>query len=287
MIHPGDFMQPNATPALFLTSAASHPEPHKGAALAAQTTDQLVAAQQAIRLSPLAKSLVDVPAWRAFMRLHVFAVWDFMSLLKRLQRELTSVDLPWMPKVGGTAARFVNEIVLAEESDADGSGGYCSHFELYGRAMRQAGADVTPIKSTLAALQRGETIDEALAGADVPLAVRAFVRHTVAVATKGSLVEVAGNFLYGREAVLPHIFVDLLDGLTISDPCLTTLAYYLRRHIEVDGDEHGPMAQALLLSLCGDDEALWREAHRSAARSLALRADLWQAIFETVGTPGF
>jgi len=276
-------MQPShASTATLSTPACPSQSQDVATKLSAETTRKLAAAQQAIRLSPLARSLVDLPSWRTFMRLHVFAVWDFMSLLKRLQRELTSVDLPWMPKLGGDAARFINEIVLSEESDPDGKGGHCSHFELYCRGMREAGADLSPIQSTLAALQNGTTVDEALAQAHVPPAVQAFVRHTLSVASSGSIVQVAATFLYGREAVLPHIFADLLESLADRDPCLSTLAYYFKRHIEVDGDEHGPMAEALLTSLCGDNEALWREAYASAAQSLALRANLWQGIFAAV-----
>jgi len=97
-------------------------------------------------IAPLRESLLNHPVYdrigtleqlHVFMRYHVFAVWDFMSLLKALQWSLGTWNLPWLPSAKTSAVRSVNEIVLGEESDEDEQGAYASHFELYLRAMRQ------------------------------------------------------------------------------------------------------------------------------------------------------
>jgi hypothetical protein len=71
----------------------------------------------AIVAHPVFRRLTSVTALRIFMEHHVYAVWDFMSLLKALQRAVTCIELPWVPCGDPAARRFINEIVLDEESD--------------------------------------------------------------------------------------------------------------------------------------------------------------------------
>ena len=112
-------------------------------------------------------ALVDRPdRLRRFMESHVFAVWDFQSLLKAMQQRLTCTGVPWTPTADPEARRLVNEIVLDEESDelpADGPLTSASHFEIYLAAMRQAGADTRPICRLIALLQDGVPLSSGLA----------------------------------------------------------------------------------------------------------------------------
>lgn len=90
---------------------------------------------------PLYISLQDLNDVQVFMELHAFAVWDFMSLLKLLQQNLTHIALPWMPSNNPKLTRFINEIVVAEESDLNEEGNPMSHFQMYRDAMVQTGAN--------------------------------------------------------------------------------------------------------------------------------------------------
>jgi len=105
---------------------------------------------------------------RRFMEFHVYAVWDFKSLLKAVQQRLTCTSVPWLPTADPEARRLINEIVLDEESDALPDGGYASHFEMYLEAMRAAGADTEPVERLLSLLSGGTPLSHALTAAGVP-----------------------------------------------------------------------------------------------------------------------
>lgn len=222
-------------------------------------------------------------ALQLFMEHHVFAVWDFMSLLKVLQQRLCCVTVPWLVPADPQACRFINEIVLAEESDDDGRGGFASHFELYYRSMKQCGANTAGIDGFLNDLRQGDSVETALASPTVPAAARHFVQQTFKVIDSDTLCAVSSAFTYGREDLLPDVFQRIVDRLNVeAGGKLEDFRYYLQRHIGLDGDEHGPMATRLLQSICRSDESLWKVAEETAVNCLIARKKLWDGIYEAV-----
>lgn len=224
--------------------------------------------------------LLDSPkAICIFMQHHVWAVWDFQSLLKSLQIKLTCTDIPWLPTPDTISRRLINEIVLGEESDEDGSGGYLSHFELYLKAMKEINADTKVIENFLVLLRHGVNFNDALQKSGAPDGVIPFVRETINLAKNGPLHSIVASFTLGREDLLPGLFLKILEKA--SDQyhfSYSTLRYYLNRHIELDGDSHGPLAIAMLDSACKGDKAKEEEALQTARKSLQVRLDLWAAI---------
>jgi hypothetical protein len=243
-------------------------------------------------LQSLRRRLIEHPLYgnlrgpaevRTFQEHHVFCVWDFMSLLKALQRRLTCVGVPWLPAADPVACRLVNEIVLGEESDEDGSGGHRSHFELYLAAMRDAGADTRRVEAFLADLRSGRTVAAALSAAAAPPATAAFVRFTLDIAENAELHRLAAAFGRGREDVIPSMFVQLLERLASADPArFGRFLFYLRRHVDLDGDSHGPAALRLIERVCGADPRLRRESLETACSCLEARLRVWDEIHAAV-----
>jgi len=224
---------------------------------------------------PVFAEIGDVPALRAFMEVHVFAVWDFMSLAKRLQRDLTCVQLPWMPPADAAAARLINDIVLAEESDVDADGNPASHLDLYLKAMRDVGASTDQFLLFLDSLRAGRSLDDAFEIAAVPVFVREFVSRTLATCLRGTTLDTMASFFYGRENVIPDMFQGLLSNWGLSAGQAPGFVYYLQRHIELDGDSHGPAASRMIeAELARRPEAL-HEARESARLALLSRRALW------------
>jgi len=235
--------------------------------------------RQALLSHPVYEHLTGLSAISQFMEAHVFAVWDFMSLVKSLQRQLTCTTLPWKP-VGSASTRFlINEIVVGEESDVDPEGGFISHYELYLRAMKQAGASTTAINLLNHQLSAGLTWEEALAHPDLPAGPAAFTRFTLSVATNAPVGVLAAVFTFGREDLIPGMFMAMISQLSAEDQeMLAVFKYYLERHIEVDGDHHSHLALAMTQELLGDNEEAWSAATEVVIKSLQSRKALWDGV---------
>ncbi|MBB6110625.1 DUF3050 domain-containing protein [Mucilaginibacter lappiensis] len=234
----------------------------------------------------LYKNINSLEELTIFMDHHVFAVWDFMSLLKSLQQKLTCTVTPWMPTGNSNTRYLINEIVTGEESDVDEAGNRTSHFELYLRAMQQAGSQAVAINNLFNELNFGKHIDEALIIADIPVAARNFVQHTFEVIDSPKNHVQAAVFTFGREDLIPDMFVSIVKELSQQLPGkVDILLYYLERHIEVDGDHHSQLAYQMTAELCGDDDTKWQEATEAVKEALQTRIALWDGILAAIKAP--
>ena len=239
---------------------------------------RLVPIRQRLLEHSIYSTVTSVAQLQAFMESHVFAVWDFMSLLKALQRKLTCVDLPWLPS-HHPAARFINAIVLEEESDEDGKGGHLSHFELYLNAMLAGGADTRRVQTFCDLLRRGDSLSEAMTRAEVGDAERDFMRTTFEFVTAGRPSEIAAVFAFGREDVIPDMFRQFVHALCQeSSAKFERFRFYLERHIDLDAEDHGPKALQMVAAICGDDPDEWAAAERAAITAIEARLRFWDAL---------
>ena len=239
-------------------------------------------------ISPLREKLVQhkmyakiktVEDFQRFMEQHIFAVWDFMSLLKSLQRGLTSVDVPWSPVGSPTTRRFINEIVLGEESDMDDKGKVASHFELYLEAMEQIGAKTTEIKKLIGFVEEGYSVASALTLVNIQEETKEFVRFTFSMIETEELHKIASIFTFGREDLIPDMFIEILREMKEKgQEDISKLLYYLERHIEIDGGDHGPISLKMIDELCKNDIKKWDEVLESAKLALHYRVRLWDGV---------
>lgn len=218
---------------------------------------------------------------RLFMSWHVFAVWDFMSLVKRLQRELTVVTTPWVPSPYPQSARLINEIVLGEESDDAPGGRHLSHYELYLEAMQEIGADTSTVDQFVSAVASGDGPEDALKRGGIHPAIQQFVTQTLETAQHGQLGEVLGNFFFGREDIIPRMFQSLLDRWHLTREQAPVFIFYLERHIELDSDEHGPAALKMLQAFTDSDDALM-QLEKAAKAAIKSRLMFWDALADEI-----
>lgn len=246
---------------------------------------ELAPLKEALTNHPLYNQIASIDDIRRFMEQHVFAVWDFMSLVKKLQLDLTCTQLPWTPPKHPSTARLINEIVCGEETDVNKDGVIMSHFEMYLQAMEEVGADCSSIKRFLSTI--ASTNDRQIpSDTDVlPDYVKAFLAFTFGTISSNKTHVIAAVFTFGREDLIPDMFIEMVKNLAPNEGQLDHLIYYLERHIEVDGDEHGPMALQMMNELCQNDPVKIREATQGAKQALALRIKLWDGILADLPSP--
>lgn len=231
---------------------------------------------------PVFTAIDDMECLRRFMEAHVFAVWDFMSLVKRLQRELTCVEVPWLPPKDQLAAQLINEIVLGEETDVGPAGEPISHLELYLAAMREVGARTAKFEAFHSALDGGADLDTAFDQATAAPFIRNFTSYTLRIAREAPTLEVMSSFFYGREDVIPHMFDNLLKSWSIDATKAPMFVYYLKRHIELDGDKHGPAAAAILRSAAAGDPERQYRVMVAACQSIDARIRFWDGLLASL-----
>ena len=232
---------------------------------------------------PIYKGLNSKEKLICFMENHVFAVWDFMSLIKALQRNLTCVDVPWTPNSNSFSGKLVNEIVLAEESDVDLNNNPKSHFELYLDSMKLMGANTSLIDHFIEELNESKSYYEAIEKVDLPIVVKEFMDYTFEVINTNKNHIIASVFTFGREDLIPDMFIEIVKKLSNEKNIKSDLfIYYLERHIELDADEHGPMALKMIQNLCGKDQQKWDEATNASEKALRMRIKLWDFILNKI-----
>ena len=245
---------------------------------------QLEPLRDQLKSHSLYSTLSNMDDVAVFMEKHVFAVWDFMSLLKSLQNHLTNVNVPWTPKGDGATARFINEIVMAEESDINELGVPMSHYEMYLDAMTQVGADTHQIRLFVNAIENRDSLETAAKRIDLEIPILEFIQFTMGVVNSNKPHCIASAFTFGREDVIPDMFLEIVSQSQTQDNDKTygKLLYYLNRHIELDGDEHGPISLKMVAELCGEDANKWEEVLETAKEALKFRLKLWDHITDTI-----
>ncbi|RYJ53510.1 DUF3050 domain-containing protein [Flavobacterium petrolei] len=232
----------------------------------------------------LYKKVRTIEDLQCFLENHVYAVWDFMSLLKALQSKLTCTTTPWFATQNPQTRYLINEIVLAEESDLTLDGNRSSHYEMYIEAMKACGANTAGIEDFLSEVDSLKNIFVAIKTSNLHPNIKAFLDFTFRVIEEGKSHEIAAAFTFGREDLIPSMFTEILKNFQANFPetDLSKLIYYFERHIQLDADEHGPMAMKMIIELCGTDAQKWSDVEEVSKLALEKRIGLWDAIEETI-----
>jgi hypothetical protein len=245
--------------------------------------DFIESLQVKLEAHPIYASVRTLDDLRVFMQHHVYSVWDFMSLIKYLQNEVAPARWPWTPRGDASVQRFINELVLEEETDLalPGQEGHTSHFMLYLAAMREIGADADiPAGFVQKVAEQG--IDAALGSGLAPAPSAAFTRSTFDFLASGKPHTVAAALALGREHVIPSMFRAFLSRMGVSEAEAPSFHYYLNRHVHLDEDFHAPLSLRLLAALCGDDAGKWREAEVAAEAAVNARILFWDGVLKAL-----
>ncbi len=236
-----------------------------------------------LAMHPVYAAVRDMDDLTIFMQHHIYSVWDFMSLVKYLQNQIAPAITPWLPLGDTQVQRFINDIVLEEESDEgipleDGTPTYTSHFNLYTLAMEEVKKGSSQLINEFIAKVISDSLESAMETTPIPAEAKTFMKTTFSFIESNKPHVVAAAFALGREHIIPEMFRALLDKMNISREQAEVFHYYLDRHIQLDGDHHGPMSLRMLELLCEGDEAKITEAEEAALHAIQARIHFWDAV---------
>jgi hypothetical protein len=236
---------------------------------------------------PVYAAVTDMKDLTVFMQHHIYSVWDFMSLVKYLQNQIAPARTPWLPFGDALVQRFINDIVLEEETDVgipleDGTPTYTSHFSLYAQAMEEVEAGSSRQIRTFVSKVASDSLEAAIHTVKIPVAAEAFMETTFSFLESNKPHVIAAAFALGREHIIPEMFRALLEKMRITREEAGVFHYYLDRHIALDGDHHGPMSMRMLELLCDGDETKIAEAEAAALRAIKARITFWDGVLSAI-----
>lgn len=251
--------------------------------MAKQITSELTATfKSELENHPIYEAVSSIEDLQCFMEHHVYSVWDFMSLIKYLQYQVAPTKFPWTPQGDADVRRFINELVLEEESDETNKpGDHSSHFELYQEAMHEIGADTSASNEFINTVN-SSGVDAALALPSVPLPSRNFTTTTFSFIHNNKPHEVAAALALGREHIIPCMFRSILERIGVTEKEAPIFHFYLNRHIHLDEDFHAPLSLRLLNGLCAGDNSKIQEAINAANQAIAARVDFWDGVLSAI-----
>ena len=246
------------------------------------TSDIIASFKSQLENHPIYEAVSSIDDLRCFMEHHIYSVWDFMSLIKYLQSTIAPTRYPWTPSGDGSVRRFINELVLEEESDETNVlGEYASHFELYRAAMGEVGADTSAFTLFMSAVQVAG-IDKAFELPCVPSPSRTFTATTFKFIHNNKPHQVAAALALGREHIIPCMFRSIVKKIGVTDKQAPIFHFYLNRHIHLDEDFHAPLSLRLLNSLCAGDEVKVQEAVEAARIAVTARLAFWDGVLTAI-----
>ena len=232
---------------------------------------------------PVYAAVTDMNDLTIFMQHHIYSVWDFMSLVKYLQNKIAPARTPWIPLGDAQVQRFINDIVLEEETDVgipleDGTPTYTSHFNLYAQAMEEVKVGSSQLIREFVSKVASDSLELAKETTNIPSAAAEFMQTTFNFIDSDKPHVIAAAFALGREHIIPEMFRALLDKMNISREEAGVFHYYLDRHILLDGDFHGPMSMRMLELLCEGDATKIAEAEEAALSAIRARIKFWDGV---------
>jgi Protein of unknown function (DUF3050) len=233
----------------------------------------------------LSNTITTIDDVRTFMEFHVFAVWDFMCMVKALQHALVPSGNVWIPTTDTgimTAGRLLNQIVTGEETDIGLDGKATSHFQLYRQAMKEIGADTSVVDAFIDKLTNNklQSLNQLLAMLPVPSGT--FCHTTFEYINSGKPHVLAAAFTFGRETAIPQMFINLSKQLKDSNISAPMFQYYMDRHIQIDSEEHGPASEELINILCNNNLQKVEEATHAALEAITHRINFWTKVDNTI-----
>ena len=154
-----------------------------------------------------------------------------------------------------------------------------SHFELYLSSMKNINAKTDHIESIVDDVSKNKP--KSFDKYNLEPECYSFLEGNNRLLNTNQLHIISALFTYGRETTLPGMFEKLLLRIGESSK-YDQLKLYLKRHIDVDSNRHGPLSLILFNKSCESDDSKYNQAVDAAIKSIEIRYNLWTGIHKKI-----